>query len=299
MNEELAALFEEDRADAQTFQGEEAFLASQARRYHVEQLLAERKVNTADDYFHACFIFQHGERLDHWAKAHLMARTAADLGHPRAKYMAAASYDRWLMRQGKPQKYGTNSVADNAGWRVWDYDPTTTDEERAALDVPPLSELLERVKHIEQPSQKAEQRPIFTARLENTSFEIFELASPPSLDDRPIYGVPTYELFHSSDPIPGYLPDKVELFKFGRLFGAKSLEGQVVCTWHPTTWQISDGSPVTQEEWAERLTDQPQWLDEGNRYWRRLGLVRGVTNCWIVGGILPSEELVKIATSLF
>src|SRR4051794_30833191 len=120
MNEELAALFEEDRADAQTFQGEEAFLASQARRFHVEQMLVQGKVSSAEDFFHACFIFQHGERLEHWAQAHLLARTAADLGHPSAKYMVAASYDRWLMRQGRPQKYGTNSVADQTGWRIWD-----------------------------------------------------------------------------------------------------------------------------------------------------------------------------------
>ena len=78
MNERLRALYEEDLADARTFRGAEAFLASQARRGWVEPLLAAGALETADDYFHASFVFQHGERLEHWAQAHLLARTAAE-----------------------------------------------------------------------------------------------------------------------------------------------------------------------------------------------------------------------------
>jgi hypothetical protein len=44
------------------------------------------------------------------------------------------------MYQGKPQKYGTNYVYDGQRDRLWDVDPATTDEERAAWDVPPLEE---------------------------------------------------------------------------------------------------------------------------------------------------------------
>src|SRR5688500_3652301 len=120
MNEKLRALYEEDIADARTFRGEEAFLASQARRGPVEAIVDSEGLHTAEDYFHATFIYQHGERLEHWAHAHLLARTAADLGHPRARYMIAASHDRWLMRQGKPQKYGTNSLFDGKRTRIWD-----------------------------------------------------------------------------------------------------------------------------------------------------------------------------------
>src|SRR5215212_137996 len=106
MNEELRALFEEDRGDARAFRGDEAFIASQGRRVRVAGLLDGGAVQTAEDFYHAGFIFQHGERLEHWAQAHLLARTAADLGHPQARYQAAAAYDRWLLRQGRPQKYG-------------------------------------------------------------------------------------------------------------------------------------------------------------------------------------------------
>src|ERR1051326_5012876 len=146
MDRALQALYDEDQADVQQFRGAESFIASQARRAQVETWLDEGRIQTPEDFFHAAVLFQHGERLEHWAQAHLLARTAAEGGHPRARYLAAAAYDRWLMRQGKPQKYGTNSTRDG----VWPYDPATTDDERAAWDVPPLQELLDRFQSMLQ-----------------------------------------------------------------------------------------------------------------------------------------------------
>jgi hypothetical protein len=60
--------------------------------------------------------------------------------------MAAAAYDRWLMYQGRPQKYGTQFTTDGKSQRLWDVDPATTDEERAAWDVPPLAEQLRKAE---------------------------------------------------------------------------------------------------------------------------------------------------------
>jgi hypothetical protein len=51
------------------------------------------------------------------------------------------------MSRGLPQKYGTQYIASGDGpLELYDYDPATTDEERAAYDVPPLHELLRRVQ---------------------------------------------------------------------------------------------------------------------------------------------------------
>ena len=44
------------------------------------------------------------------------------------------------MYQGKAQKYGTQFVPDGKRHRLWDVDPTTTDDERAAKHVPSLQE---------------------------------------------------------------------------------------------------------------------------------------------------------------
>ena len=65
--------------------------------------------------------------------------------------LAAAALDRWLMYQGKPQKYGTNFVPDGKRWRLWDVDPSTTDAERAANHVPLLQE---QFKQAEQWTQE-------------------------------------------------------------------------------------------------------------------------------------------------
>jgi len=54
--------------------------------------------------------------------------------------LLTAALDRWLMYQGKPQKYGTQFVSDGNRYRLWDVDPTTTDTERSQWNVPSLQQ---------------------------------------------------------------------------------------------------------------------------------------------------------------
>jgi hypothetical protein len=75
------------------------------------------------------------------------------------KWLAAAALDRWLMYQGRPQKYGTQIVPDGTRWRIWNTDPTTTDADRAAADVPPLKEQLERAEAMTDPQPPMEEAP--------------------------------------------------------------------------------------------------------------------------------------------
>ena len=55
-----------------------------------------------------------------------------------ARWLAAASQDRLLMRDGKPQRYGTHYTRD-ASWKSvrWTIQPDVTNEERAHWNVPP------------------------------------------------------------------------------------------------------------------------------------------------------------------
>ncbi|SRR6266699_4788873 len=121
-----------------------------ARRQRVNELLTQGLLTAPDDYFHAALIFQHGETLEEIWQAHELAQRAAEMGATKAmgskdsRWLAAAALDRWLMYQGKAQKYGTQFVADSKRWRLWDVDPTTTDAERAANHVPPLQEQLKQ-----------------------------------------------------------------------------------------------------------------------------------------------------------
>ena len=116
------------------------------RRERVMEIAAANDLHTAQDYYHAAAIMNHGDTPDDAQNAHRLALRSSELGHRPARWLAAASYDRWQMYQGKPQKYGTNYVYDGRRDRLWDVDPATRDEERAAWDVPPLAEQLRKAE---------------------------------------------------------------------------------------------------------------------------------------------------------
>jgi len=105
-------------------------------------------IRTAADHLHAAFVFQHGPDVDDAARALDHARRAIELGHPLARWVAAAAEDRWLMRQGRPQRYGTQLRLVDDRWEMWEVDPTVTDEERAAMDVPSLAAQLQRAEEM-------------------------------------------------------------------------------------------------------------------------------------------------------
>ena len=149
MNEELHAIYTQDQADRKGKINAGIQEYDRIRRQRVEELLTAGSVQTADDYFHAAMVFQHGEQLDDYWKAHELARKAAELGHSTGRWLTAASYDRWLMRQGKPQKYGTQYTKQNgSSYVLYEVDPTTTDEERAEWNVPSLAEAQQRAAEI-------------------------------------------------------------------------------------------------------------------------------------------------------
>jgi hypothetical protein len=152
MNEELLSLYKADRQErvdqpkAHTAEYKAMRLRDLKRRGRVMEVFMEGEVHTAEDYFHAAQIMNHGDMPEDAENAHRFALRSSEMGHRPARWLAAASYDRWQMYQGKPQKYGTNYVFDGFRDRLWDVDPETTDAERAAWDVPPLKEQLRKAE---------------------------------------------------------------------------------------------------------------------------------------------------------
>ena len=146
MNEELKQYYEADlREHAQGYQsGSSEYRAMRERDKHrrqrVTELIALKQLQTAEDFHHAARIFQHGDMPEDAWNAYQCALRSVNEGYRPARWLAAAAYDRWLMYQGKPQKYGTQYVSDGKRQQLWDVDPATTDEERANWDVPPLAE---------------------------------------------------------------------------------------------------------------------------------------------------------------
>lgn len=119
-----------------------------SRRKRLQEIVAAEELEEPDDYYNAAWILNHGETVEEIWQAHGLAKTAAELGLTRAGWLAAATYDRWLMYQGKSQKYGTQIVPDGKRQRVWDVDPNTSDAERAEWDVPSLADMERRAKEV-------------------------------------------------------------------------------------------------------------------------------------------------------
>lgn len=148
MNKFLYLLFVQDQRDRSNGLLLNLRERDRQRLRHVKKLVEQKLVLTSADYYYAATIFQHGERLEHIWQAYQLAMKGADLGFHLAYKMAARAYDRWLMLQDKPQKYGTQYTWENDHWELWMVDPATTDEERTKWHVPPLAQALKYAEEI-------------------------------------------------------------------------------------------------------------------------------------------------------
>ena len=150
MHEELAALYEADRRDhatprmAGTIEYAEMRRRDAGRRARAAAILRDELPTDPADWYHAAWLFNHGDTAADAETAFRLAERAAASGHAPARWLSAAAYDRWCMYSGRPQKFGTQIVPDGRGYRLWDTDTGVTDAERAAHDVPPLAEQLRR-----------------------------------------------------------------------------------------------------------------------------------------------------------
>ncbi|WP_277970258.1 hypothetical protein [Sphingomonas echinoides] len=109
------------------------------RRARMRVLLAEDHVASGDDYEHAAFIFQHGDRPEDYLLAHALAVIATARGSRNGAWIAAASLDRYLASIGKPQIYGTQFFPGTVGVTQGPYArDILSDAIREANNVSPL-----------------------------------------------------------------------------------------------------------------------------------------------------------------
>lgn len=118
----------------------------QSRRQIVMKLYKDKKIHSAKDFHYAALIFQHGETSDEYRLAHEFATKAVEQGDRTARWLSAATLDRYLLSSGKPQKFGTQFIKDGKGdWHLAQpVDPSVTDEERSLYGVPPLKDALKQ-----------------------------------------------------------------------------------------------------------------------------------------------------------
>jgi len=124
--------------------------ADRNRRVRTQALLDAGQLNSGDDFYHAAFVFQHGDLSEDCLKAHALAVIAAARGKPEATWIAAATLDRYLQRIGQPQIYGTQYL--RHGENEWTQEPyrrdLLSDPLREATGVPPIERQKDRLKDL-------------------------------------------------------------------------------------------------------------------------------------------------------
>lgn len=67
------------------------------------------------DLYHLAFLFHHGSTSEDYRRAHMLALEAERQGSEDAKWLTAATEDRYLLSLGKKQKWGTQFVPTEDG----------------------------------------------------------------------------------------------------------------------------------------------------------------------------------------
>ena len=106
----------------------------EARREQAYALLAKPGHN-GEDYYYAAFLFQHGQKAEDYLFAHILATEAVALGYSRAKWISAATLDRYLQQIGQKQVFGTQYVGENYAYYLeHQHDPDVGDKFKALSD---------------------------------------------------------------------------------------------------------------------------------------------------------------------
>ena len=158
VSEELAKLYQADQADRDSDWSKlspQEFEALQARdrqrRERVREIVRARQLSTADDYFYAATILQHGNEPQHFLLAHVLANIAAFRGHKDGKWLSAATLDRYLASTKQDQFFGTQFFAEGSlSFQDMKLHPPlnglVTETLQKEFNVPPPEETLKRIK---------------------------------------------------------------------------------------------------------------------------------------------------------
>ena len=85
------------------------------RRAQVAAIFAEGCFKVASDYASAAMVFQHGVTADHYYQAFIWANEAVKRGDESQRWLTAAGLDRYLVKMGQKQLFGTQFSKDAGG----------------------------------------------------------------------------------------------------------------------------------------------------------------------------------------
>ena len=140
-NQELRRIHDEDQSDRSPQDGRPVDWATVgprdlARLARVKALFAENRLKTANDFYHAAMVLQHGVSPEDFLLAHDFCVVALTKGKndEETRWLAASAEDRFLMNIGRPQRFATQFRSDGRGpMALWSVDATVTDELRLLM----------------------------------------------------------------------------------------------------------------------------------------------------------------------
>lgn len=86
----------------------------QKRQADLRAMLAAGEIQSGDDFRDAAFIFQHSDEAKDCLFAHILAMEAVAHGTTSARFIEAATLDRYLQFTQQPQVFGTQYITDRS-----------------------------------------------------------------------------------------------------------------------------------------------------------------------------------------
>ncbi|MEW6207854.1 MAG: hypothetical protein AB1631_05765 [Acidobacteriota bacterium] len=150
VSRELEKIFNEDQSDSRPYntpeERKETDERARRRIDQVSEIMRKFPLQSADDYYHAAMVFQHGSKPEDYLTAHALATVAGFKGHSWGRWLSAASLDLFLLSVGRHQVLGTIYGKDN----FQRYDRYLSDSVRRQYCVPPMETQIRNQEFIEK-----------------------------------------------------------------------------------------------------------------------------------------------------
>lgn len=150
-NTRLRQLYHADQTDRgnAALKWQDVLEHDRSRAAQVKKMLAAGQLKTADDFFHAAAILNHGADFDEFRLANAIAAIGLARFPQNAALMRvyATSWDRMMLAQNRPQWYATQYTQDAQSqlWQLEPVDEQVSEQARLKLGLPSLAEMREKV----------------------------------------------------------------------------------------------------------------------------------------------------------